>query len=237
MPGGVALGEDDNRARALLVHERLLAHYGEPPIKPQQPPLDELIQTILSQNTSDVNSGRAYASLREAFPTWQAVREAETDAVAEAIRSGGLARVKAPRIQQVIAHLEAERGAATLDFLAPMPVDEARDYLLSLPGVGPKTAACVLLFSLHKPALPVDTHVYRVSQRLGLVPARASAEQTHALLEALIPEDLYYPFHLLLIQHGRTLCSAQRPQCDVCPLLDICPHGATERGRDDRGEG
>lgn len=231
------MGENDGRARALLVHDRLLAHYGEPPIKPQQPPLDELIQTILSQNTSDVNSGRAYASLREAFPTWESVRDADTGAVAEAIRSGGLARVKAPRIQQVIAHLEAERGAATLDFLAPMPVDEAREYLLSLPGVGPKTAACVLLFSLHKPALPVDTHVYRVSQRLGLVPIKASAEQAHALLEALIPEELYYPFHLLLIQHGRTLCSAQRPQCNACPLVDICPHGRAKESQDDQGKG
>lgn len=231
------MGESDGTARALLVHRRLLAFYSEPPIKPQQPPLDELIQVILSQNTSDVNSARAYAALREAFPTWESVREAQTDAVAEAIRSGGLARVKAPRIQQVIAHLEAERGAATLDFLAPMPVDEARDYLLSLPGVGPKTAACVLLFSLHKPALPVDTHVYRVSQRLGLVPSKASAEQAHALLEALIPEELYYPFHLLLIQHGRTLCSAQRPQCEACPLCDICPSATIARSQDGEGKG
>lgn len=229
--------EYDSTAQALLVHDRLLAYYGQPPVKPQQPPLDELIQTILSQNTSDVNSGRAYASLREAFPTWESVREADTGAVAEAIRSGGLARVKAPRIQQVIAHLEAERGAATLDFLGPMAVDEARQYLLSLPGVGPKTAACVLLFSLHKPALPVDTHVYRVSQRLGLVPVKASAEQAHTLLEALIPQELYYPFHLLLIQHGRTLCSAQRPQCEACPLLDICPHAHTERSQDEQGKG
>jgi endonuclease-3 len=217
--GGEAVSE-----LALTVHGRLLAYYGVPPIKAQQPPLDELIQTILSQNTSDSNSGRAYAALRAAYPTWEAVRAADTDAVAEAIRVGGLGSVKAPRIQQIIRLLEQEHGTATLDLLDAMPLEEARAYLLSLPGVGPKTAACVLLFSLHKAALPVDTHVYRVSQRLGLVGARVSAEQSHALLESILPPDLYYPFHLLLIQHGRTLCEAQRPRCTVCPLADICLH-------------
>ncbi len=215
---------DAATSRALTAYERLLGHYGEPALKPVKPPLDELIQTILSQNTSDANSDRAYASLRRAFPTWEDVRAADTDALAESIRVGGLGRIKAPRIQQILVHLERERGGATLDFLDEMPVNQARSYLLSLPGVGPKTAACVLLFSLHKPALPVDTHVYRVSQRLGLIGEKVNAEQAHTLLEALIPPDLYYPFHLLLIQHGRTLCSAQRPKCDACPLADLCPY-------------
>jgi len=212
-------------ARALEVHRRLLAYYGEPALKPQQPPLDELIQTILSQNTSDSNSDRAFASLRCAFPTWEEVAAADAESVAEAIRMGGLARVKAPRIQQIIARLQQERGAASLDFIADLPADEARAYLLRLPGVGPKTAACVLLFSLHRPALPVDTHVHRVSRRLGLVEPRATAAQTQAQLEEMLPPALYYPFHLLLIQHGRTLCGAQRPQCTICPLLDMCPEG------------
>lgn len=235
--GGARVSVDDVTAQALLAYVRLLNHYGEPALKPQKPPLDELIQTILSQNTSDANSDRAYASLRAAFPTWEAVRAADTDALAEAIRVGGLGRIKAPRIQQILAHLEQERGSATLDFLDEMPLEDARAYLLGLPGVGPKTAACVLLFSLHKPALPVDTHVFRVSRRLGLVPAKASAEQAHALLEALIPPTLYYPFHLLLIQHGRTLCSAQRPKCDACPLADRCPYLTEKRQQDEQSEG
>jgi endonuclease-3 len=217
---------------ALTVRERLQAYYGEQPLKAQQPPLDELIQTILSQNTSDANSDRAYAALRKAYPTWEAVRAADTEAVAEAIRVGGLGRVKAPRIQQIIRHLEHERGAATLDFLDAMALEEARAYLLRLPGVGPKTAACVLLFSLHKAALPVDTHVYRVSQRLGLVSAGVSAEQAHVQLESILPSDLYYPFHLLLIHHGRTICDAQRPRCSACPLLDLCPHAGMATRQD-----
>ncbi|MFO7697289.1 MAG: endonuclease III [Anaerolineae bacterium] len=227
------MSEKDVTTLALTVYERLLGYYGEPALKVQKPPLDELIQTILSQNTSDANSDRAYASLRRAYPTWESVRAADTKALAEAIRVGGLGRIKAPRIQQIIAHLEQERGSATLDFLDEMPLDEARAYLLSLPGVGPKTAACVLLFSLHKPALPVDTHVYRVSQRLGLIGEKVNAEQAHTLLETLIPPELYYPFHLLLIQHGRTLCSAQRPQCGACPLADLCPFLASLRPEDD----
>ncbi|MGI6368583.1 MAG: endonuclease III domain-containing protein [Anaerolineae bacterium] len=216
---------DSTPDRALLVHERLLAHYGRRPLKPQQAPLDELIQTILSQNTSDLNSGRAFASLREAFPSWEAVAEADVEAVAHAIRSGGLARIKAPRIQQIIRHLIQERGEPSLDWLHGLAVEEARAYLTSLPGVGPKTAACVLLFSLHMPAMPVDTHVHRVAQRLGLLGPRINAERAHTLLEGLLPQDLYYSFHLLMIEHGRTLCHAQRPRCSGCPLLDICPHG------------
>jgi len=213
---------------ALSVHELLLRRYGPPALKPVKPPLDELIQTILSQNTSDTNSERAYESLRAAYPTWEAVRSAPTEDVAEAIRVGGLGRVKAPRIQSIIAQLEAERGSATLDALRDMPVEEARRYLLSLPGVGPKTAACVLLFSLGMPALPVDTHVHRVSQRVGLIGSSASAEQAHTQLEALVPQGLYYPFHLLMIQHGRTLCKATNPRCSECPLEGLCPFSARQ---------
>lgn len=211
------------RERALQVHGLLLAYYGEPELKEQLDPLSELVATILSQNTNDTNSGRAYESLRTRFPTWEQVLATDPRALADSIRVGGLANVKAPRIQAILRQLLAERGALSLDFIAEWPVEQARAYLLSLSGVGPKTAACVLLFSLHMPALPVDTHVHRVAQRVGLVSAKASAERAHTMLEELLPPELYYPFHLLAIQHGRVLCHARAPQCPGCPLLALCP--------------
>ena len=206
------------------VQDRLQAHYGAPPLKERYDPLSELIMTILSQNTNDTNSGRAYEALRRRYASWEHVLAAPVEDVAEAIRVGGLANIKAPRIQQILAQVQAEQGCLSLDALADEPVEEARRYLLSLNGVGPKTAACVLLFSLRKPALPVDTHVHRVSLRVGLIPHKATAEQAHALLEALVPPADYYPFHLLMIQHGRTLCKAARPQCDACPLAPACDY-------------
>ncbi len=214
------------RAQTMAAYQALLAHYGEPALKERRDPLSELIVTILSQNTADVNTERAWRRLGERFGSWEDVLAAPVDEVAAAIQVAGLSRIKAPRIQAILRGLE-ERGSLSLDFLAAMPAAEARQYLTSLYGVGHKTAACVLLFSLHKPALPVDTHVLRVSQRLGLVPQKASADKANALLEALVPEELYYPFHLLFIQHGRTLCKAQRPLCPSCPLTDRCPYFAT----------
>ncbi len=216
----MAKGDTDNKAQQ--VHRVLFEHYGEPEQKAQRPPLDELIQTILSQNTSDTNSGRAWSSLRDRFSTWGEVAEAETEDVEEAIRVGGLASSKAPRIQQIITQLQDERGEASLEFLNDLSVEEARSYLEELPGVGPKTAACVLLFSLHKPALPVDTHVLRVSKRLGLIADNMTAEKAESELQAQLAEELYYPFHLLLIEHGRTLCVARNPRCEQCPLNRIC---------------
>jgi endonuclease III len=224
---------DGSTEHALAVHERLLKQYGEPEWKIQRSPLDELVMTILSQNTSDTNSHRAWANLRERFDTWQQVADADTAEVEEAIRVGGLAGTKAPRIQEIIRELASEHGEPTLDHLGDLSVDKARDYLLDLPGVGPKTAACVLLFSLHMPAMPVDTHVHRVALRLGLLPAKTSASKAHTMLEELVPEELYYPFHLLMIQHGRTLCKSQRPLCDECPLTDLCAYYAE---LDDDGE-
>ena len=214
----------DGHERALRIHYLLLAHYGEPSRKNQQKPLDELILTILSQNTADVNTARAYSSLREKFPSWEDVLGANTEQIVEAIRIGGLANIKALRIQRILRHLEAERGQLDLGFLSDMPVQEARSYLTSLHGIGPKTAACVLLFSLHKPALPVDTHVHRVARRTGLVAAKTSPERTEQLLEDLLPETTYYPFHLNVIRHGRTLCLARNPKCLQCPLVEECAH-------------
>ena len=211
------------RAKALGIYQLLRARYGEPALKERRDPLSELVMTILSQNTNDMNSGRAFEALRERFPDWEAVMMADSADLAEAIRMGGLANVKAPRIQQILKRLKEERGALSLDFLSVMSTEEARTYLLALPGVGPKTAACVLLFSLRKPALPVDTHVHRVSQRLGLTPP-VSAEKAHALLEALIPTDIYHPLHLLFIEHGRSLCHARRPVCDDCPVSSWCDY-------------
>lgn len=214
----------DLSAKALLVHELLLKHYGEPPLRRPLDPLSELILTILSQNTADVNSGRAYRALRDRFPTWEAVLEADPTELARAIRIGGLANAKAPRIQQILRKLKEERGDLSLDFLERMSVAEARAYLLALPGVGPKTAACVLLFSLHKPAFPVDTHVYRVTQRLGLIPLKATPEKAGLLLEELVPQKAYYPFHINLIRHGRAICKAAKPRCEICPIAQVCDY-------------
>ena len=205
------------------VHETLLGYYGAPQIKPQRPPLDELVLTILSQNTADVNTARAYQNLTDTFPTWQKVVEAPTETVAEAIRIGGLANIKAPRIQAILRKVLKDQGELSLNALTKLPPQEIKSYLTSLKGVGPKTAACVMLFSMHVPAMPVDTHVHRVALRLGLVPEKTTAEKTQELLEEATPSELYYPLHLLMIQHGRTLCHARNPECSTCPLQTMCP--------------
>lgn len=220
----------------IAVYEGLKAFYGEPDRKPLQEPLSELIQTILSQNTADVNSDRAFSALMGRFGgDWERVRTAPVAEVVDAIRIGGLAEVKAPRIQSVLDRIADSVGELDLSFLRQLPLEEGRAFLRSLGGVGPKTAACVLLFSCGKPALPVDTHVHRVSQRLGLVPPKATAEQAHVLLEAVVPPDFVYSFHMLLIHHGRQLCKAQRPRCSECPVLALCPYGR-EQGAGDRGQ-
>ncbi len=208
--------------KAVRVHHLLREHYGEPRRHRSLDPLSELILTILSQNTADINSGRAYDALRARFPTWEEVLEADTQAVADAIRVGGLSQVKAPRIQAILRQLREERGQLTLDFLDAMSLEKARQYLLALHGVGPKTAACVLLFSLHKPAFPVDTHVHRVGRRIGLFPYKTTPEKAGDILEGLVPEEDYYSFHVLLIWHGRRICTAGAPRCDVCPVKGEC---------------
>lgn len=213
-------------AKALETHQRLLDYYGEPTLKERRDPLSELVVTILSQNTADVNTARAYRSLCERFASWEEVLAAPVEALEDAIRMAGLANTKAPRIHRILEDLDEERGSLDLGFLDAMSTNEARDYLTALHGVGPKTAACVLLFSLHKPALPVDTHVHRVSLRVGLVPPKTTAEKTGELLEAMLPPATYYPFHLNVIRHGRTLCTAARPRSTECPLLPICGYAA-----------
>ena len=212
-------------SRLLALHDRLLAYYGPPPPRLLQDPLSELIQTVLSQNTADVNSDRAFASLMERFGgDWDAVRAAPVSEIADTIRHGGLAEIKAARIKSILDTIVEQVGELDLSFLNHVSLDEGRAFLRGLGGVGPKTAACVLLFSCGKPALPVDTHVHRVSQRLGLVPPKANAEQAHVLLEAMVPADLVYSVHMLLIGHGRQICRAQRPRCYDCPVEDLCPY-------------
>lgn len=210
--------------RAYRIHRRLLEFYGQPTWRHPLPPLDELISTILSQNTNDANRDRAFAALRQRFSSWEAVRDAEAAAVIEAIRPAGLANQKGPRLQRLLRAITAERGALDLGFLADLPLEEARAWLMRFEGVGPKTAAIVLLFSLGKPAFPVDTHIYRVSGRLGLRPAKMSVEAAHRHLEALFPPETYYAAHLNLIRLGREICLARRPACPRCPLQELCDY-------------
>jgi endonuclease III len=217
-----------DRQKALgPIIRRLRSHYGEPEARPLQDPLSELVQTVLSQNTADVNSDRAFASLMARFGgDWEATRTAPTSEIVDAIRLGGLAEIKAARIKSILDAIAGRCGELDLSFLRELPLAEGRDFLRSLGGVGPKTAACVLLFSCGKPAMPVDTHVHRVSQRLGLVPSKATADQAHALLEQITPAEDVYLVHMLLIRHGREICRAQRPRCPVCPVNDLCPYPA-----------
>jgi endonuclease III len=215
----------DLSRRAVAIHQRLFWFYGTPEWRDPLPPLDELVSTILSQNTNDRNRDLAFRELRRRFPTWEAVRDAPTPAVIDAIRIAGLANQKGPRIQTVLREITRERGALDLSFLARLPRDEAQTWLMHFNGVGPKTAAIVLQFSLGIPAFPVDTHIYRVTGRLGLRPPKMTVEQAHRFLEHIFPPETYYTAHLNLIRLGREICQARRPQCERCPLILLCDTG------------
>jgi endonuclease-3 len=210
--------------RAHTAFDRLAERYGIPDWSAvRDDALAEVVQTILSQHTSDINSARSYAALKKRFPLWTSVLDADPSDLANAIRAGGLAEVKAKYIRAVLAAVQADRGKLDLEFLRALPYEQARDYLRALPGVGPKTAACVQVFALQQPALPVDTHVHRVSRRIGLIPPRMGADPAHTALERQVPPPLRYAFHVLLIRHGRDTCKASRPLCEACPLADVCP--------------
>jgi endonuclease III len=212
------------QALADEVYRRLLSAYGKPDWRPHFLPVEELVLTFLSQNTSDVNSGRAFDALRARYPTWQAILDAPTAELAETIRSGGLARRKAPRIQSALRRILAERGEFSIDFLAGLSTDEATRWLTSFDGVGHKTASIVLLFCFDKATFPVDTHVGRVTRRLGLAGPKESEEKIKAIWESLVPADWYYSLHLNLIRHGRQVCRARGPDCLACVLNDVCPY-------------
>ncbi len=213
------------------VYERLLDTYGEPKNTPNFDPLSGLVGTILSQHTSDINSGRAYQQLITTFPSWEEVRDAPTNEVADAIRSGGLANSKAPRIQDVLQTLTEQMQANDYqgplarylyDELVQRTPEQGWHYLRQLPGVGPKTAACVLMFNMDLPVIPIDTHVHRTSKRLGLIGANVSADKAHELFAQVVPAEWVYPLHVNLIRHGREVCHAQRPECNRCALYSEC---------------
>jgi endonuclease-3 len=190
---------------------------------PRYDGISELLFTILSQHTSDLNALRAFDSLRDTLGAWEQVAQADDEVIAEAIRMGGLSRVKAPRIRAVLHAIQEQRGNLDISFLKDMPLPEAKAWLRELPGVGPKTAAIVLCFAMGMPAMPVDTHIYRVSKRLGLIGARVTAEQAHDLLEAAMDAEQVFAFHVYLITHGRQVCKARRPLCQDCVLNKGCP--------------
>jgi len=216
-----------DRRRMRRIRDRLRREYGRPVLHAHHAPIDELILTVLSQNTNDRNRDVAYGRLRERLPSWPAVRDAAVPEIEDAIRPGGLAPTKAVRIKQILEAI----GDDDLQWLADAPLEEARDYLCELPGVGRKTAACVLLFSFGRPEVPVDTHVYRVASRLGLLRPRASFDEAHDEMLRLVDPDDAYEVHVLLIRHGRRTCIARTPRCPECPLRRMCPEGRRRLAR------
>jgi endonuclease III len=223
----VAEWKPATRRRLRALCDRLREAYGRPLPHPHHAPVDELILTVLSQNTNDRNRDVAYARMRERFGSWAEVRDADEDEVEEAIRPGGISRVKAGRIQKILRAI----GDDDLSRLADEPLDQARAELCDLPGVGRKTAACVLLFSFGRPEVPVDTHVYRVGSRLGLFRPKASFDEAHDEMLRLVGDDAdeAYEVHVGLIRHGRRTCTARNPRCMECPLLSLCPYGRARR--------
>ncbi len=206
------------------VAEALREKYGYPGWRPYLEPLDELIDCILSQSTTDRNRDRAFAALKERFPTWGDVLNAPQSEVIDAIKPAGLSNQKGPRIQAVLRRIQDERGELDIDFLGDLPVDEAKAWLVRFDGVGPKTAAIVLCFAFNMPAFPVDTHIHRLGQRIGFLPEGISADKAHPVMEAIVPPDDYYAFHLNLIRHGREICHARKPLCEQCPLRPYCDY-------------
>lgn len=215
---------DARREQYRAVYVLLNTAYGRPQWRSHGPPLDVLVETILSQATADINTERAFAALRTAFPDWEQLMVAPPDEVIEAIRTAGLANTKGPRIQKALQTIYRERGELSLDFLADMPLDDAMAWLTGIEGVGPKTASIVMLFSLGRPVFPVDTHVHRVSGRLGLIPPGVGAAKAHEILAELGTPDTYYAMHMNLIRHGREVCRARRPECLRCPLQAQCDY-------------
>lgn len=217
------------QAQYAHVADILRDYYGEIVWQQSQSPMDELVSCILSQSTTDTNRDRAFAALKQAFPTWDGLANAPLADVIEAIRPAGLANQKAPRIQNALRKIFAERGEYAIDFLGDMPTTEAKAWLTSIEGVGPKTAAIVLCFAFNRPAFPVDTHIHRVSKRIGFISEKTSADDAHAIMEAIVPPQAYYSFHLHLIRLGREICTARHAYCERCPLTAHCHYYSVHR--------
>jgi endonuclease-3 len=202
--------------------QNLKAVYGVPKCEPDLDPLDVLIQTILSQSTTDVNSRRAFESLKQRFPDWESARRARVTSIEAAIKSGGLARQKSIRIKQILNDIYERRGSLDLSFLATAPLEEAVEFLSSFKGVGPKTVACTLLFACNCPIFPIDTHIFRLARRLALIPEKCSDEEAHRLMTAMIPPGRFYEIHVNIIRHGRKVCRPQNPLCEQCCVVEYC---------------
>ncbi len=216
------------KAKYAPIAAALTEVYGELDWSRNQDGMDELISCILSQSTNDMNRDRAFARLKERFPNWQAVRFAALDDLIDAVRPAGLANQKAPRIQEALAVIFEKAGEYSIDFLNDLPLDEAKAWLVSLRGIGPKTAAIVLCFAYGRPAFPVDTHIFRVCKRVGFLPEKLSADDAHPVMEAIAPPEDYYQFHIQVIQHGRDTCHARKPACEHCPISGHCNYYANE---------
>lgn len=209
------------------VAEAFREEYGYPQWRQHLPPVDELVSTILSQSTSDTNRDKGFDALKARYARWEECRDANLQELIDCIRPAGLANQKAPRIQDALHTITREDGVISLDHLAEMSIEDAKAWLTRINGIGPKTAAIILLFAFGKPAFPVDTHVHRVTARLGLIPPKMSAERAHEFLEQIVLSDQYYPFHLQTIWHGRQVCHARNPECGICVVQAYCNYYAS----------
>jgi endonuclease-3 len=215
--------EDERSAASVpYIIQNLRAVYGKPKRELGLDPLDVLIGTILSQSTSDTNSRRAFESLKQRFPTWERARRGRVTSIEAAIHSGGLARQKSVRIKSLLNEIHRQRGSLDLSFLRTAPLDQAKEFLGSFKGIGPKTVACTLLFACNRPVFPIDTHIFRIARRLELIPERCSDEQAHQMMEQIIPAGRYFEVHINLIRHGRIVCRPTAPLCEKCPLVEYC---------------
>ena len=212
----------EHRERLAHVQERLRHRFGTPTWYVELPAVDELVCTILSQNTNDVNRDKAFQALKERYPSWEAVRDADPAELKFVIRIAGLANQKGPNIQAALRDITAERGEIDLDWLKDIDPEDAREWLVKLRGVGPKTAAIVMVFALGMPAFPVDTHIYRVTGRIGLRPKELDITKTHAYMEQIADPNEFGSLHLNLIDLGREICQARKPKCPICPIRDLC---------------
>lgn len=221
------LAEPDGEKPVGYIIQNLERAYGVPENARASDPLDMLVQIILSQATSDINSHRTFAALKKRFPTWERALRARTETIADQIRSGGLANQKALVIKELLRQIKDQHGTLELGFLHELSAIEAREYLKQFRGIGPKTIACTLLFACRKDIFPLDTHIFRILRRVGLIPQRCTDGRAHQIMDALVPAGKFYSFHVNLIRHGRSLCRPREPLCERCPIIEYCDYGQT----------